>query len=379
MDLASDGRFYRLEAELEPKSSAAECSVPAQHRGLDPDQPLDETEFGSLQPAAVYRRSWCRAAENQARTSGRAESPNAPLRRVQSSYLFRSASHSFLNNPDDDEASGPSTVMYPYTGAVEVAHKDITEDGFPPDQRAGPVSAHMHLVVSVKKGFHSPLTSKNGLFFEVSFLDQKRSQAFDLLTGCEDPFTFFVHERIMVEEEWAVADMETTRAITISCFTGTENGDMKSLGCATFGLKALLRQPRQGMDVRAVMVDENESTIAGVGGKAFYAVANFRLQPLESEKQDLQVRAVPPPHAPNLPSRPIRTQPQQRQDLQALSEPPPYSRAGARPITSRGPGGQGVGIQKGACVEMGGNTKRGRAWRRGRTWRAGVGLQTPAL
>jgi hypothetical protein len=223
--------------------------------------------------------------------------PPSPMDRLGKSFLYRSMTK---RSVDECVILDP-TSNYPYSGALSVHHNDIIEDGFPPDQRAGPIPAHMYLTVTVKNGLNSPIDDVHR-HVEVSFLNQSHMQVFHPESGCAQPFQFFVHEATLILEE---LESKLRSVVRISYSKSTaDNPDVgwKSLGSADFSLKDLLRQPMQGSDFPATLVDDYGTVVVGSDGSPFQVIVNLCLLPLEEE--ELQVVPNPPPLRPPAAVRP---------------------------------------------------------------------------
>lgn len=213
--------------------------------------------------------------------------PASPMDRLGKSFLYRSMRKRSL----DEDIVLDQTSNYPYSGALSVHHNDIVEDGFPPDQRAGPIPAHMYLTVTVKNGLNSPIDHVQR-HIEVSFLNQRHMQVFNPESGCAQPFQFFVHEATLILEELESKLRSVVRISYSKSMADTANAVSKSLGFADFSLKDLLRQPLQGSDFPATLVDDWGTAVVGSDGGPFQVILNLCLLPLE--EQELQVVRTAP-------------------------------------------------------------------------------------
>jgi hypothetical protein len=218
--------------------------------------------------------------------------PPSPMHLLGKSFLYRSivpeysSRRSLCENVDLDPTSN-----YPYSAALSVHHNDIIQDGFPPDQRAGPVPAHMYLTVNIKKGLNPPIDETHR-HFEVSFLNQCHKQIFDPASGCTQQFQFFVHEATLILEELESKSRSVVRISYIISVSNDPDVGSKSLGSADFSLKDLLRQPMQGLDFPATFVDDYGTPVVGRDGNPFQVIVNLCLLPLDEE--ELQVVAPDP-------------------------------------------------------------------------------------
>ena len=219
--------------------------------------------------------------------------PGSPMHCLGKSQLYRSvvsnceSRHSF----DEDDLKSELDFLLPFSPSQLVLQRDITENGFPPDQRAGPTPAHMHLIVNIKRGINTP-AQELGSYVEVSVLSQTRKQSFEREQGCTQPFKFFIHETTLIEEELGTSDSHSRAVVRIefnSCASDVDVG-LRLFGSADFALRDLLRQPIQGEDFAATIVDRHGTPVLGSDGAPLQVIVSFCLQPLEGD--DLQVVLV---------------------------------------------------------------------------------------